>query len=112
MTGYQKGLDGEVLAGNYLQNLGMQILNTRYRANGGEIDIIANDKGKLRFVEVKFRPQGRLGSGLASVDDIKRKRVYNAAKAYKKQKRAVTSWQFDIIEISRAGIYFIEDATK
>ena len=110
MTGYEKGLEGETLAREYLKMLGMQILSTRYRANGGEIDIIASSRGKLRFVEVKFRPQGRLGSGLASVDDDKRKRVYRAAKAYMKQNKTGAGWQFDIIEISRAGIYFVEDA--
>ena len=112
MTGYQKGLEGEMLACDYLRDLGMQILGTRFRADGGEIDIIAKDKGKLRFIEVKHRPLGRLGCGLAAVDDQKRKRLYSAAKAYIKQKKMVGAWQFDIIEISRAGIYFVEDAAK
>lgn len=110
MTGYEKGLEGETLACDYLRMLHMQILTTRFRADGGEIDIIASGKGKLRFVEVKFRPSGRLGCALASVDNDKRQRIYRAAKAYIKQKRLVSAWQFDIIEISRAGIYYIEDA--
>lgn len=99
-----------MLACDYLRGLGMRILDTRFRADGGEIDIVAANKDKLRFVEVKFRPNGRLGCGVALVDNDKRRRVHHAAKAYIKQKRYKFAWQFDIIEISRAGIYYIEDA--
>ena len=79
MSSYQSGLEGEEQACSYLKAMGMQVLCMRYRADGGEIDIIASDGGKIRFTEVKYRPQSRLGAGIAVIDEDKRRRLLRAA---------------------------------
>lgn len=112
MTSYRSGLSGEQLACAYLRGLHIQVLRTRYRADGGEIDIVAQDGDTLCFIEVKHRPEGRLGDGLASVDQDKRTRVRRAAKAYLAQNKHPAKWRFDTLEITRAGIWYAPDAAK
>ena len=112
MNSYGSGIEGEEQACAYLRAMGMQVLRTRYRADGGEIDIIARDGDVIRFAEVKYRPQSRLGAGMAAIDEDKRQRLWRAAKAYLKETGPGASWQIDLIEITRAGVYLIEDAAR
>jgi putative endonuclease len=44
---------GEKKALEYLKNLGYEILALNFYSQRGEIDIIAEDKGILSFIEVK-----------------------------------------------------------
>lgn len=96
----------------YLRGMGMQVLSTRYRGGGGEIDIVAKDGVILRFVEVKYRPDSRLGAGMSVIDTDKRQRLYRAAKAYLKEKGSNCAWQIDLMEITRAGVLLFEDAAR
>lgn len=111
-SSYEKGLAGERLAVDYLQTLGIKTLCTRYRAGRGEVDIVALDGDVLCFVEVKHRPEGRLGSGALSLDRDKRERLQSAAKAYLDTHRHPPRWRFDTIEITRAGIWYLRDAAR
>lgn len=112
MSSYRTGIEGEEQACAYLRTMGMQVLRTRYRAAGGEIDIIAKDFSVLRFVEVKYRPDSRLGAGIAAIDEDKRERLYRAAREYVKVTGSKTAWQIDLMEITRAGVRMIEDAVR
>jgi putative endonuclease len=49
------GKYGEVLAAQYLQDRGYLILQRNWRCSLGEIDLIAKDKNRIIFVEVKTR---------------------------------------------------------
>jgi putative endonuclease len=49
------GKYGEELASQYLQDRGYLILERNWRCNLGEIDIVAKDKNRIVFVEVKTR---------------------------------------------------------
>jgi len=49
------GKYGEDIAAKYLQDRGYQILDRNWRCGLGEIDLIAKDKNRLVFVEVKTR---------------------------------------------------------
>jgi putative endonuclease len=53
---------GETLACKYLQSLGYKIIERNYRIRGGEIDIIAQEKGDLVFIEVKTRHSHEFGT--------------------------------------------------
>lgn len=44
---------GEELAGKFLMKRGYKIVDRNYRRPWGELDIIAEKKGKIHFVEVK-----------------------------------------------------------
>ena len=80
---YETGLQGEELAEERLRAQGMVCLERRYRAAGGEIDLIMADAaGTVVFVEVKYRPGGRHGDGLTAVTPDKQRRVCRAADHY------------------------------
>ena len=51
----QLGRYGEDRAADYLCGLGYTILHRNWRGPSGEIDLIANDRGRFVFVEVKTR---------------------------------------------------------
>ena len=103
---------GEDLAVKYLKNIGVKPLHTRYRAARGEVDIVALDGDVLCFVEVKYRPEGRLGSGALSLDRDKRERLHSAARAYLDTHPHPRRWRFDTIEITRAGVWYLRGAAR
>ncbi|MGI6690524.1 MAG: YraN family protein [Christensenellales bacterium] len=103
---YSIGRRGEEQACAYLQALGMQVVHTRYRKAGGEIDIIALDHGTVCFVEVKYRPDGRIGDGIGSVTPAKMRRIRSAAFSYLQTLPKKPKHRFDILEITRAGILY------
>lgn len=49
------GREGEGIAASYLKTLGFRILERNYRCRLGEVDLIAEKKGTIHFVEVKTR---------------------------------------------------------
>ena len=102
------GIIGETKACEYLKDLGYEIINTRYRAKGGEIDIIAKQGDIICFIEVKHRPNARLTEAFGSVDYEKRSRVRNAARQYVLDNNIKCKQRFDIIEITRAGIWHMK----
>ena len=77
----------------------------------GEIDLIARDGDTIVFIEVKARPAGKLGAGVAAVTADKRRRLRHAADAYLSRKGLRDApCRFDILEFSRAGIFYMENA--
>ena len=105
---------GEAAAKGYLAALGYDILETRYRCDGGEIDIIAKDGEYLVFVEVKYRRQVNFGSPAAAVTASKQRAMATAAWFYlAKNNLADASCRFDIIEVfgrENLDINHIKDA--
>lgn len=61
------GLYGERLAANYLQELGYEILERNWRCSMGEIDLIARDRDRWVFVEVKTRNGAGFGHPLEAI---------------------------------------------
>lgn len=112
MSSHSSGLSGEQQACDYLRSLGFKILRTRYRAADGEIDIVAEDGKVLCFVEVKHRPEGRLGDGLQSVDLDKRRRMRRAARAWLDKHPGHRQWRLDCLEITRAGVWYAKHAAQ
>lgn len=78
----QLGNMAESLAEKHIKAAGLQIIKRNYSCKGGEIDIIANDRNAIVFVEVRYRSQSDFGSALESVTTSKQKRVIKAAKHY------------------------------
>ena len=62
MNAYSIGVLYELKAARYLRRQGCRVIARRYRAADGEIDLIARDGDTLAFIEVKARPDARLGS--------------------------------------------------
>lgn len=105
-----KGLLGEKMARKYLQKKGYKLLEKRYRINGGEVDLIMKDGDCFVFVEVKYRPDGASGDGLAAVDFGKEKRIIRAADTYMYRKQREGQMRYDIVEITSEGTTHIENA--
>lgn len=110
MNIFEKGLLGERRAERVLRASGCRVLDRRYRACGGEIDLIIDDGGVLAFVEVKYRARGDRGDGLAAVGSDKRRRLVRAAKCYLKRYDAIPPCRFDVLEITSDGAQWVKNA--
>ncbi len=79
----QKGRLGEDIAKQYLQTLKYKIveMNWHYSKNA-EIDIIAEDKDTLVFVEVKTRTSLKFGHPFEAINLNKINKIHSAILAY------------------------------
>ena len=94
------GVKGETLAVKYLKKLGYKILEQNYKTYMGEIDIIAKDKDRIVFVEVKSRSTLSKGFGREAINNEKIFHIRNSAIIYLKSKKLLEEKiRFDIIEI-------------
>ncbi len=98
------GRYGESVACFYLQSNKYKILEQNYYASPNEIDIIAENKKYIIFVEVKTRscrPDKELefGTPAMAVTASKQKRTLAAAQSYLLQHHTSKSPRFDVIEV-------------
>ncbi|MBR2861219.1 MAG: YraN family protein [Clostridia bacterium] len=93
---------GEELACKELKKEKYKILETNYHASKlAEIDVIAQKKDLLVFVEVKLRQGASLGAGREAVNFQKQQHIRYAAKHYLTCKiKKEVSCRFDVIEIT------------
>jgi len=76
------GKRGEDLAALHLQGSGYRILARNFRGRCGEIDIVAEERGTLVFVEVKARSGTAFGHPLEAVTPHKQQQLARAALEY------------------------------
>ena len=94
------GKKGEIIAVNYLKQKGYKILETNHKNKVGEIDIIAQDKDYLVFVEVKSRLSQKFGHPLDAIDERKQQKIHAVASLYMvKHGKYGTNCRFDAISI-------------
>jgi putative endonuclease len=100
----QFGAQAEALVAGYLKKQGYRILEHNYRTRFGEIDIIAQHRDVIVFVEVKARKTARYTDPYMdpkwSVTPKKQRRIAMAAQQYLKttlqsQSRA----RFDVVTV-------------
>ena len=104
-TSYQRGQQAEQQAAQFLSQQGLNILDTNFRYQRGEIDIIAQQAEKLIFVEVRYRQHSAYGDGLESITPIKRHRLINTARFYLwKTRQQERNCRFDVISIDKQNI--------
>jgi putative endonuclease len=77
-----QGITGEATAVKYLQRQGFQILKQNYRYERGEIDIVAEDKNELVFIEVKARHSNKFGMPEEAVTPKKQQQIRKVAEGY------------------------------
>jgi putative endonuclease len=111
------GILGEKLARNFLKERGYHIWETNYRCPEGEIDIIAQHKDCLVFVEVRTKRSLEFGSPEESITLTKRERLRTVAAHYQQTHSNLPQlWRIDVvaIELDRKGepsrIELIENA--
>jgi putative endonuclease len=94
------GIIGEQEAAKILNKKGYRIMETNWRMGHLEVDLIAENKKDIIFVEVKARTT-TFGDRMPEeyVDLLKRKRIIAAANAYIKYRQIEKNPRFDIIGI-------------
>jgi putative endonuclease len=96
----QLGILGERLAVAELARRGYAVLALRYRTPCGEIDIIADDRGTLVFVEVKARMDDEFGSAAEAVTPWKQRRLARMARDYLMREAIVDrACRFDVVTV-------------
>lgn len=93
------GAWGEMLAAEYLRKKRYQILATNYRSRFGEIDLIAQNRKFLVFVEVKLRKSDVFAQAYEFVDRKKQERLRTTAACYLADFPTEKQPRFDVIEI-------------
>ena len=93
------GPKGEQLAEKFIEQKGYRILARRFRALGGEIDLIAEKNNALIFVEVKTATTPQFGQPEAWVTPAKQAQIIKIAKAYLHQHPDHAAPRFDVIAI-------------
>ncbi|KXJ99280.1 YraN family protein [Nitrospirales bacterium NOB] len=76
------GDEGEGQAEAYLCGQGFQILGRNVRSRLGELNLVAEDRGVVVFVEVKRRRSGAFGGAAEAVDARKRAKLIRLAVQY------------------------------
>lgn len=95
-----KGRYGEELAAQYLTRHGYRIIQQNFRVSCGEIDIVAQDKDALAFVEVKTRTGSGFGLPAEAVTCRKRQQISRTALVYLSQHRLLNvSARFDVVSV-------------
>lgn len=93
------GAWGEALAAEYLRKKRYTIVAAGYHCRFGEIDLIAQDKKYLVFVEVKLRKSADFAKAMEYVDRRKQDRIRVTASMYLSQYPTKLQPRFDVIEI-------------
>ena len=100
----EKGRAGEQLAVRFLERRGFRILNRNYRNRFGEIDIVAEDKGVLVFVEVRTLKETAGHAPEETIQWKKQQRLSRIALAYIQHKGLEDRpARFDVIAVDLAG---------
>lgn len=96
------GQQGEDEATQKLLELGYEIKERNYRNIIGEIDIIAQDKDILCFIEVKTKSSSGYGSPEEMVDKRKQRKIIRTAQLYLSENRLQNiNWRIDVVAINK-----------
>jgi len=93
------GAWGEALAAEYLRKKQYKVIAAGYHSRFGEIDLIAENRKFLVFVEVKLRKSANFAIAREYVDRYKQDRIRVTASVYLSQNPTVLQPRFDVIEI-------------
>jgi putative endonuclease len=111
------GNTGEKLARDFLKKKGYKLREANYRCREGEIDIVAEKKGCLIFVEVRTKTGTGFGSPEESVTFAKKEKIIASALTYMSEHQNLPEfWRIDFVavELNRNGkatrIELIENA--
>jgi len=109
------GNTGEKLVADFLHNLGFKILERNYSIRGGEIDIIAQKKDLISFVEVKTRSTDYFSLSEIITPSKQRKIIFTAQHFIMHKKITDCILRFDVALLIKKSdadfkIEFIENA--
>ena len=112
ISAYAKGVMGENTALHHLSEKGFHLLEQRYRAPDGEIDLIMLDGDVLVFIEVKAREGSTREAAQYAVTPSKQRRMMNTVRYYlgEHPEHVNRMMRFDIVTVARDGILHIPNA--
>lgn len=90
---------GEALAAEQLRKKGYEIVACNHRSRFGEIDLIAQNKAFVVFVEVKLRKTDHFGQAREFVDARKQERLRSTALLWLAEHESARQPRFDVVEI-------------
>jgi len=93
------GKDGELIAFMILQRDRYNILQTNWKYQKAEVDIIAKKDGFLIFIEVKTRSSKKFGRPTDAIDKKKIALYKDAVEGYLEQYPSEDEIRFDVISI-------------
>ena len=96
------GRQGEDEAVRFLKSQGYRILERNLQFRFGELDIIAQKRNVIAFIEVKTRRTGVAGQPFEGVKPAKMRRIVSMAETYLRYKKLEDDnlvFRFDIISI-------------
>lgn len=104
----------EEKAVSFLKSQGYEILERNFTTPLGELDIIAQHKNYLVFLEVKYRKSDFGGLPQEAVTRRKQRRLARAALIYLKSKgyQQPPNIRFDVLAVSGRELEIIPDAFK
>ncbi len=92
------GSRGEAIARRYLETKGYLILETNYRCQWGEMDIVTRDGECLAFVEVRTRRSDSYGTPEESLSRRKQQKLVATAETYlQAQAKLPPAWRIDLL---------------
>ena len=104
------GKRGEEVALEYLLQRGMKLLERNWRCGHKELDLVMEEEGFIRIVEVRTREYPSIVEPFESITVQKRSRVIAAAKGYMAQKgkflQGGKEVVFDIVSVLFNGELF------
>jgi len=104
------GTEAEDRAAEFLAAQGYTLLTRRYKAAGGELDLVALDGETLAFIEVKRR---RRSDPLDSIDTAKQQRIFAAADLYLARYDGTKGEvRFDVVTEDERGLSLHKDAFR
>lgn len=111
------GARGEDAAAKALRRAGYRIRERNYHTRWGEVDIVAEQRGVLAFVEVKTRTDDRHGDPAEAVTHRKQQRLHRAARLYVQEHHLEDRLcRFDVVSVlwppaaRRPNITIVPDA--
>ena len=111
---HKLGQDGEDTAAVYLKKNGYRILHRNWRSGKKELDIVAENKDFIVFVEVKTRSKDFASDPRITIPKEKQRLLLYAAEAYIQRYNINKESRFDVVTIVTNGkteeIEHIEDA--
>ncbi len=91
---------GEKLALRHLKKRGYRILDRNFRCRRGEIDIVAEQKDYLVFVEVRTKTTVAFGTPEESITQTKKDHLVAAALTYiSEHPKLPPLWRIDVVAI-------------
>ena len=94
---------GEELAAKEYRRRRCRIVDRGYRSRFGEIDLIAEDRSYVIFVEVKLRKDDRFASAAEAVTPAKQGRIRRTASLWLARHGTEKQPRFDVVEIYTGG---------